>query len=282
MANGIKLKKKHDRLRSWYYFELGLGVTLLFTYLLAILILYIISLQTTVNFDVIFYYMFGGGALLLIAVLIFFPHRARKYQKKLLLKTFEQLNIDGVKLFPFFLKAKPSMVLELLSEAGIIVNSKPLNQSSYEFLGRLINVLHFREEGKSFSIIHIPRRENPYYLQINNGKFSEPKKFKGIEINQLYYVSPHNLTYFATSGPPNVNIYLRKNLETRFVKIVEKFPLTYQYVVTYTDEFLLLKPWNGILPLRLSAKYSAEYYDRIYNNLLCLQAIMAIMLEKGN
>ena len=63
-------------------------------------------------------------------------------------------------------------------------------QSSYEFRGRLINVLHFREAGKPvLTIVHIPRRESPYYLQINNGEFSEPKKYKGIEITKLYYVS---------------------------------------------------------------------------------------------
>lgn len=282
MSDGIKLKKIHDRFRFWYYFELGLGITLLFTYFLAVLVLFIISLNTTVSFDTLLYWMSGGGGLILLIVLIVTPLRAKSYQWKLLHKTFDELNKNGVKLVPFYAKEKLTVNPELLSEAGIIVGEDSFGQSSYEFRGRLINVLHFREGGKPVTIVHIPRRESPYYLQINNGEFSEPKKYKGIEITKLYYVSPHNLTYFATSGPPNVNMYLRRNLETRFVNLVETFSLTYQYVITYTDEFLLIKPWNALLPLRLSAKYEVEYYQQIYINLLRLQRVMAIMLEKGN
>ncbi len=282
MKNGKTLKKNHDRLRFWYYFEVSLGLTLLFTYLLAILSVFIVSLNTTIKFDTILYWMLGGAFLLFLLLVIVLPIRARSYQRKLLLRTYEELSNYGIKLIPFFLKGKQRVTPELLSEVGIKTRGDYLGSVTYELDGRLFNVLHYHQKGKVYSIIHLPRRENPYYLQINNGNFSELKIYKGIEINKLYYVSPHNLNYFATSGPPNVNIYLRANLEKRFLKLLDTFPLTYQYIITYTDEFLLIKPWYGVLPLRLSAKYSVEYYERIYNNLLSLQVVLGVMLEKGN
>ena len=58
-------------------------------------------------------------------------------------------------------------------------------------------------------------------------------------------------------------MYLRRNLETRFVNLVETFSLTYQYVITYTDEFLLIKPWNA--PPFTFKREEVEYYQQIYN-----------------
>lgn len=275
------IKLEHDSLRRQYYRELALSVTALFLFLMLLIALGVFGGLTL--FKPLFIPILWISAIIIyvISLIIIMPKRFKMLQKLLVLRFFEEAQALKLELIPNLRGGQNFDYNNLLSEAGITKKPRISILSRYEFNKRLIHVLYFAYTSEPYAIIHIPNKESPYYLQINNANFAPPYVYKDIKIEKVAFVSPYNLSYYATTGPTNIKVYLRKELESRYIEILKYRPGTYQYVATYTDEFLVINAFNGARPIRLGRVYDHAYYIERLQNLIMLQKLMTIMLEKG-
>ncbi len=275
------IKHEHLKLRGRYYVELFSFVTVFA--LLAILLIVLATFGGVNLFTPIALPIVWGSALFLylLFLIIYFPLRFRYLQKKLILTFFIEGQKTGLKLIPNTLGTQNFDYETLLAEASIFKENATYRLGRYEFNKRLVHVLHHEEDGHTFAIIHIPLKKAPYYLQVNNNNFAPPLTYKDTAITKVAFVSPYKLNYYAMEGPTNVRIYLRREIESRFIDILKIKDGVYQYVATYDDEFLLIEDYPGNKPLRLGENYSGEYYLERLHNLFLLQKILTVMLDKG-
>ncbi len=276
------IRAYHMRLRRHYLVELFVTISVL---LAVILTLIVVDLLTDVNLREPFYVPIMFGALLLVFLLfiiIYFPLRFKRLQKALNLQFFSDARVVKLMLIPNPLGGTKFDYYPLLNNAGLNVKTGGIKGVAlYEFNKRLFNVIYMHDGEKESAIIHLPAIECPYYIQINNGNFAPPETYEDTSIVKIAYVSPYKLQYYASSSATNAKIYLRKENETRFVKFLKIHVATYQYVTTYTDEFLKVESLASPGRLRLGEKYDNEHYKRLLTSLQLLQALMLAMLERG-
>lgn len=281
LAFAKAIKEEHDNLRAHYYSELGFALGLFFA--LLVLIAYLGTfggLNLLAPFWVI---LIWGGVIVMFTVILILvmPYRFRMFQKLLVLRFFEEGRKHKLELIPNPQGGQNFDYPLLLKEAGMLDQFRISVFSRYEYKKRLVHVLFDKETSSPYAIIHIPNKLSPYYLQINNGNFAPPQTYKENPIDKVAFVSRYKLNYYATSGPTNVKIYLRKELESRFVAMLERHQGTYQLIATYTDNFLLLAQYDGSRPLKLGKIYPLDYYNDRLKHLLLIQDFMNIMLEEG-
>lgn len=275
------MKEEHDDIRAHYYSELGFALGLFFT--LLVVLAFLATFGDVSLFSPTWLPFLWGGfiAIYTLILLIVMPARFRKFQKLLVARFFEEARQHNLELIPNPKGGQNYDYPQLLKEAAMFEQFRVTILSRYEYKKRLVHVLFGKETAIPFAIIHIPNKLTPYYLQVHNGNFAPPQSYKEMTIDKVAFVSPQKLNYYATTGPTNVKIYLRKELETRFVKILERRQGTYQLVATYTDYFLLLAHYDGSRPLKLGTEYPLEYYNERLKHLLLIQDLMNIMLEEG-
>ncbi len=274
------IKREHLELRNKYHVSLFTALT--FFGLIGMLI---ISLYTFIPLSPFLQSLvlpIGGSILFLylLFIFIFYPLRFNYLQKELYLTFFKAARSAGLKLIPNTMGVQNFDYDTLLKEASIFKSDSLYQIARYEYDKRLIHVLYYKEGENVFAIIHIPQKECPYYLQVNNNNFAPPIMYKGEQIEKVAFVSAHKLNYYALKGPTNVKIYLRRELESRLIDILKIRDGHYQYVATYTDEFLLIDKYYERAPLRLNENYSDEYYIERLNNLLLIQQILNVMLDQ--
>lgn len=274
------IKREHIELRNRYY--VGLFTALTFFALLGMLFIFLYTfIPLPANLKSLV--PLGGGVtmfLYLLFIVIYFPLRFNYLQKELYLSFFKFGKIAGLKLIPNTMGVQNFDYNSLLKEASLFVSATTFDIGRYEYEKRLIHVLFQKDSENPYAIIHIPSLECPYYLQVNNNNFAPPMTYKEEQIEKVAFVSPLKLNYYALKGPTNVKIYLRRELESRFIEILRLRPGAYQYIATYTDEFLLLDKYSERKPLRLGENYSDEYYIERLNNLLLIQKILNVMLDQ--
>lgn len=277
----IGLQKKHAKLRQKYYFELVVFLVIFLLGTLTLLVFETIELTALFSNRFNILWAFLIYALVNIVALIYFPWRAKRLQKALLFGVFTSLKADGIDLIVNPQGGQNFDYKTLLAEGGV-TSSRAIDAiTRYEYAGRLVHVLHFKAQAKPFVLIHIPALECPYYLQINNGHFPPVYHFQGDEVVPVSFVSRNKLNYFATKGPSDVKVYLRRRLERKFNDFIKLKPATYQYIKTYNDEFLRLENYGLNNALCLTTKYNDDYFNALKDELKYLQALMFIMLEKG-
>ncbi len=280
MEYSALLQRNHQKLRRLYYYELFIIIGLLFSVTFTLFTLdYFIVIAFNFPFPA-YFILLGGFVITLLFSSVYYPLRARRLQKRLLVSSYAIFKKAGIKLIPNPQPLQTFSYPTLLAAAFGSGTNHYTALTRYEFNGRLIHMLHYTGD-KSAVIIHIPARKNPYYLQIHNGKFMLPKTYDANDIVKIAFVSPHNLHYYATSSATNVKIYLRKTLEVRFNNLLAFAPYTYQYVLTYNDEFLRVSNVESLIRLRLTATYAEDYYKSAVDTLKTLQQLITIMLEGG-
>lgn len=275
------LLKEHAKLRRTYYGELVLFLSLLLLSLLTLLMLETFSI--TNFFAVKLNILWAALAFSAFTILgfVYFPLRAKRLQKRLISRLFVRLKEQGINIIPNPQGGQDYNYATLLAENGMNINIQPNVITKYEYAGRLVHALHYKDGKKPFVIIHIPAVECPYYLQINNGNFAVVDSYLDDAVSKVSFVSPHKLTYYATKGPSEVKVYLRTRLETKFNELLNVRPFVYQYVKTYSDEFLLIRDLKLDNKVVLTNRYDADYFKKMVEELQNLQKIMNIMLEKG-
>lgn len=279
-ATATYLLKAHHRLRRKYYFELLFLMLFLGLYLLGFIYVFIFHFSTMMAGPLRLTLWILPGLLYLLFLIIFVPNRFKMLQKYLLLTFFDQARQLGLRLIPNP-KGNQSFNYAALFKESNIYQGGPFNTlSAYEYSGRLIHVLTFKTNKKNKTIIHIPRMESPYFLQIHNGNFPTTTSYKDAAITKVSFVSPYHLNYYATSGPTNIKVYLRRVLEAKFINIFAYLNTNLNYIATYSEELLLIEDLTFTGVIALNAKYSVDYYQKLLKDLLTLQRIMAFMLEK--
>ncbi|MGI6734797.1 MAG: hypothetical protein ACOX3C_01225 [Bacilli bacterium] len=276
------IRAYHVRLSRRYTLEAIISIFVLFALSLTLIVL---ELFTEIDLKVPFYRLFIWITLyvgLFLFIVIYFPLRYQKLQNALNAEFFKRASAVKIDLIPNPLGGTKFDYNSLLKAAGISVPLTGIKTiARYEFTKRLFHVLYFNDGEKESAIIHLPMKESPYYLQISNGNFAPPEQYEGTPIVKIAYVSPYNLQYYATSSATNAKIYLRKEIETRFVKFLKIYDAKYQYVATYNDEFLKVEGLSSPLRLRLGGRYDNERYARRLASLRLLQSLMLAMLERG-
>lgn len=275
------IKNEHIRLRSKYYVELYSALAI-FTLLGVVLIILATFLKVDL-FAKLYIPLIWGSILLLylLFMVIYFPLRFNFYQKELLITFFKEAEITGLKLIPNTLGTQEFDYETLLKEASLGKEHAKYRIGRYELHKRLIHVLNHEEEGNTYAIIHIPMKKSPYYLQVNNSNFAPPSTYKAMNVTKIAFISPYKLNYYALEGPDNIKAYLRKELESRFIDILKVREGTYQYIVTNSDEFLLIDQYAESKPLKLAESYDDTYYIDRLHNLKLLQQLLNVMLDKG-
>ena len=277
----IRLQKEHAKLRQKYYRELVIFLAIFLLGMLTLLVLETFSFTHIFGDKLNIVWAFLLYALFNLAALLYFPWRAKRLQKQLILVLFNSLKAEGILLIPNIQGGQDFNYVPLLRGSGFKGMQKPEALSRYEYGGRLVHVLHFKAGDDPFVIIHIPKLECPYYLQINNGHYPPVYSFRGDEVVPVSFVSRNNLVYYATKGPSEVKVFIRRPMERKFYEFITIRPGTYQYIKTYNDEFLRVQNYTINNLLCLTSKYSDSYLKTLKDELKYLQSLMYIMLEKG-
>ncbi|HQB96368.1 MAG TPA: hypothetical protein PLV28_00450 [Bacilli bacterium] len=276
------IRAYHMRLRRRYLVELFVTISVLLAFCIALIVLDLLS-----DFNMrepLFVPLLASATSisLLLFILIYFPIRFKRLQKALNLEFFQRAKTVKLELIPNPLGGTKFDYYTLFNEAGMNVKSGAIKGvAPYEFNKRLFHVVYVYDDEKYSAIIHLPSIDSPYYIQIHNGNFAPPEAYADNLILKISYVSPYKLQYYASSSATNAKIYLRKENETRFVKFIKIYQATYQYVTTFTDEYLKVEGLTSPGRLRLGEKYDNKHYHELLTRLRLLQALMSAMLERG-